>query len=454
MTNSGAFDQYTCFSGIDSRYHNETLDPYLSYRGYIQHLLEVELAIIKVYSQMGVAGITNEIYDSIAEVCKTVNIDDIVQEEERIHHDIRAVVNCINNLLPEEMQFAVHLAATSYDVIDSANAKRFSGVYKNCILPQCTEALGRIRYLSQEYIDTPMIGRTHLQNAIPITFGKYIARFEIRLTNQLDRISETFNHLMGKFSGPVGNHAALSLFCDDPIQLEKMVMNELGLSQCYSSSQIVPRENLYSFLNEIFVFSAIVNDLASGLRILASDAVDEVREFYDQSQQVASSSMPHKRNPIQLEKICSIHKVIVGLKHIAEQDICSWLDRDLSNSLSGRTYAELLAYFYEQMRVLEKVIRGLVVHEDVMLNNLLAAKDGFLAEPLYCILASVQFPEAHEKLRQLSVLARQKSVPVSELFLEDEEVLPYLDQLSDKIKDRLNLIIENPATYLGTYARN
>ncbi|MFX0008907.1 MAG: adenylosuccinate lyase, partial [Candidatus Hermodarchaeota archaeon] len=160
---------------------------------------------------------------------------------------------------------------------------------------------------------------------------------------------------------------------------------------------------------------------------------------------IGSSTMPHKRNPINFENIKSAWKkfmpyiITIYMSQISEHE------GDLTNSLSLRYIPELIMMFDSSLIRAINVIKKLKINRDKMKKNLLIKADKIISEPLQILLAQRGFSEAYQKIRELCILSLQDGVPFLDVIFKDEELKPYLQQL-DKYK--LNYILK-PENYIG-----
>lgn len=123
--------------------------------------------------------------------------------------------------------------------------------------------------------------------------------------------------------------------------------------------------------------------------------------------------------------------------------------RDLTNSASARTYGEIVAYAVSMAKRMTRVMRKLAVDPANLERNLAMSKGLIVAEPLYIILAALGHPDAHEKVRRLTLLAQSEKRPLEEIALADSELTPYIKRMTPRQRE----ILGNPALYTGIAAR-
>lgn len=438
-------DSFDDISPVDYRYWDENAARYLSDRAYLNYKLKVELALVQALAKRKVCSkaAVEEVERAIGEVTPA----EVLAEEDRVKHDIRAMVNVIRSKVSDAVKPYVHMTATSYDIIDTANAARFRDVTEKVLVPALKDLTKVLIALATKEADTIQVGRTHGQHAVPITFGYAIAGYVSRLGQSILALEELAKGLKGKFSGAVGAYNASSLFFDDPEGFEKDVLAGLGLEAPEHATQIGQPEPMTRLLAEATITAGVLADLADDMRHLQRTEIGEVGEEFEKSQ-VGSSTMPQKRNPINFENVKSLWKVIVPRMTTAFMDQLSEHQRDLTNSASGRTYAETLCYLVSMSKRLAKTMGKLSVDHARVEANLNLQKGLIAAEPLYLILASLGHPDAHEKVRELTLKAQKEGKPLEDIAMEDAEMKPYVAKMTATQKT----ILKNPASYSGIAA--
>jgi len=430
-------------SPLDYRYRDPDVAGYLSEQAFIRYKLMVELALVRTLCDRGLCD--EAVCTEVEQACAQITAKEVYAEEAFIHHDIRALVNCIQRRVSEEARPYIHMMATSFDISDTANAARYRDVMQFIVLPTLTELVKVLISIARREARTPQIGRTHGQHAVPITFGFSIAEYVHRLGTCCLSMSKASHSLVGKFSGAVGAYNASSLFLEDPHAFEREVLAKLDLKPARHSTQIVAPEPMARLLSEVVLTAGALANLSRDMRNLQRTEIGEVGEGFASSQ-VGSSTMPQKRNPINFENVESLYKVIVGRMMTVYLDQISEHQRDLTNSASARTYAEMLCYLVSMTKRLIKTMGKLRVDHGNLQRNLGLQSDLTAAEPLYLILASLGHPDPHEKVRGLTIKAQSDSVPLQELARDDEELRPYFERMNDQ----QTRIILDPELYLGT----
>lgn len=435
-------DRFDSLSPLDYRYWDEGVAEYLSENGFTRYKLKVEVALVRVLHRRGLCS--EDILKEVEAACAQVTTEEVYAEEGRIKHDIRALVNCICKRVSAAAKPFVHMTATSYDIVDTANAARYKDLVHAVLMPSLADLERVLIELTLREAKTVQVGRTHGQHAVPITFGLAMAGYVERLGVSVGCLGRLAGSLPGKFSGAVGAYNASSLFFEDPEEFELEVLTEMGLKPAGHSTQIVPPEQMTRLLSEVTIACGIMADLADDMRQLQRTEIGEVGESFG-AQQVGSSTMPQKRNPINFENAKSVWKIVASRMTTVFMDQLSEHQRDLTNSASARTSGEVFAYAVAMAKRLQRAMKNLSVDQLNLARNLSAKSDLFAAEPLYLILASLGHPDAHEKVRRLTMQAESQGRTLRFIIANDEELKPYVSRM----KPQQSRILSDPSLYTG-----
>ena len=439
-------DVFDSLSPIDYRYWREDVAKYLSENARVRYCLYVEVALVQALHRRGICAM--QVWEEVEQACEQITTQEVYEEEARIRHDIRAIVNCIQRKVSDASKPYVHMTATSYDIIDSANAARYKDVMELVVIPSLMDLEKALIAITLREADTLQIARTHGQHAVPVTFGFAIAEYVSRLGNCIQALTHVTAGLSGKFSGAVGAYNASSLFFDNPEDFEFEVLDSLDLDAAQYSTQIVPPEPLTRLLSEIVVTAGVLANLADDMRHLQRTEIGEVGEGFG-TDQVGSSTMPQKRNPITFENAKSLWKVIMPRMITVFMDQLSEHQRDLTNSASGRTYGEMFCYLVWTAERLTGAMQKLTVDRGNLDRNLAMQEGMIIAEPLSLILAALGHPYAHEKVRRLCVAARIQDRMLAELIPSDPELQPYMARMTPW----QHRVLCNPHFYTGIAAK-
>jgi adenylosuccinate lyase len=445
-------------SPLDHRYYLanrdlfESLANHLSEEAVIHSCIKVEASLLKTHIDIQ-SGEDPELFRNIDKICENISPDEVYQEEEKTQHNIRAIVNVMKRKLPEEIRPYVHLGATSVDILDTANAIRIRGALKEVIIPLLKEIEGELIRIAEQEAETPQVGRTHGQHAVPITFGFAIAEYVSRLGKSILEINRLSNTLRGKLAGAVGSYNATSLIVKDPFGLEEQFLDRLDLKPSEHSTQMVEPEYLLRILLEINIAFGIVANLADDLRHLQRSEINEIRELFT-SKQVGSSTMPQKRNPWNSEHVKSLWKAFSPRVQTFFMDQISEHQRDLSNSASSRFVSDYLAGFAAALSRMKKVLSTLFVDRKRLLQNLSIAGDSVLAEAAYILLAVSGDPDAHEYIRKITLSCDEKGMTLLEGMKADPPVWTAVKkQLIEATGLDPETFFSTPALYRGQAVR-
>jgi adenylosuccinate lyase len=436
---------FSAFSPTDYRYAVADLRAYLSDEAYVTYKAKIEAALAQVFASRGL--LKQELCDEIVAAASDVTAREVYEEELKTKHDIRALVNVIRSQVSDEAKPFVHLGATSYDVVDTANALRYRDAVLNVIIPDMLDLERTLMALARREKDTLQIGRTHGQHAEPITFGFAIAQYVNRWGSQLLKLKEANENLVGKCSGAVGAYNATSLLVDDPEAFEREVLTALDIKPAAISTQIVPPEPMADFVHAVISSFSILANFCDDMRHLQRSEIGEVMERVA-AEQVGSSTMPHKRNPIGFESVKSLWKRFMPQAITVHLDQISEHQRDLTNSASQRYTQELLVAFDYCVRKLTKISERLEVDRERMQANFMRAGENVIAEPLYILLSYYGHPDAHEYVRRKSFQAYKEHKSLKELVEADPEISAYLQKFTNEQRE----MVFNPEKYTGIAA--
>ena len=438
-------------SPLDTRYYDPEVAEHLSERAFVRAKLRVESALVETLRDLGLCP--ESACEEITNVCEDGDItpEEVDREERDVtKHDVRALVNCIQRRVSDDAKRFVHLSATSYDIVDTANAIRYRNAMDHVVLPRLEQFLRNLMNFARMEAHTVQVGRTHGQHASPITFGFTLASYVNRLGGCVLELRERTAQLVGKFSGAVGAYNASSLLVKDPVAFEESVLRKVGLKPAEHSTQIAPPEPLQRLLLECVTTSGVLAQIARDMRNLQRSEIAEVGEAFGKDQ-VGSSTMPHKRNPISFENVESMWMNLVGRVTTIFQNQISEHQRDLTNSASGRAFVEIVAYLAYMTKRLNGVMTNLAVDKEQMRKHLHASP--ILAEAFYILLAREGHPDAHEAIRQLSQGFKDPKTRLGDTLvlhaLEHHEIGPLVKTLShEEFK-----LLSNPELYTGLAAQ-
>ena len=448
-------------SPIDHRYSfsessvYERLSAEISEQAAVVSCARAEIALVKAH--LSVRGeLDSAIERKLDAVAVTIDPSLVYAEEEKTKHNIRALVNVLKRMVPEQVAPLVHLGATSVDILDTALSVRVRDCVQKVILPELRELETKLCEIAAREASTPEVGRTHGQHAVPITFGFAVSEYVSRLGKSILEIDARSKGLCGTLAGAVGAYNATSMIVKDPEDLERRYLAYLGLTPSEHSTQLVEPEYLLRLLLELNVAFGIIANLADDLRNLQRSEVGEVFEYFS-STQVGSSTMPQKRNPWNSEHVKSLWKAFCPRVITFYMDQISEHQRDLTNSASQRFVADYLAGFSMAVARMKSVVSGLQADREGMARNLSGAggkvKGGVLAEPAYILLAESGISDGHEVIRKITLDAETNGITFYEALRKDADSFARITAQLEKlgIEDPSGFFA-NPERYRGLAA--
>lgn len=444
-------DTFDAISPLDYRYYGadkevfKKLQPYLSETAAIKYQLSVEVALAKALAEKKICS--RKTAAEIEEAAKKVTAAEVYEEEKRIKHNIRALVNCIRSKVSAEAKPYVHFTATSNDIISTAESLRLKDAALNALIPQLLQLEKTLVKIARREKNTLQIGRTHGQHAEPITFGFTFASYVSRLGGRISAVAAAAGNMRGKFAGAVGAYNASSLLLKEPEELEMAVLKNLGLKAGTHSTQIVEPEYAADLMHAVVSAFGVMANIADDMRHLQRTEIGEVAEAFG-SEQVGSSTMPHKRNPINFENVKSLWKEFIPRMLTVYSDQISEHQRDLTNSASSRFLPEIIAAAFVAAKRLAAAMEKLVVVKENLRKNFEMGKGVIAAEPAYILLAAAGHPDAHEYARKLTLSSQQQGKSFQEALFNDAVAQPYLKKLT---KQQLQLL-QSPEKYTGIAA--
>jgi adenylosuccinate lyase len=322
--------------------------------------LEVELAVCRARARLG--EIPMEEVDELAEKAD-FTVERIHEIERETEHDVIAFVSAVAENAGDVARH-FHFGLTSSDVLDTAGALQLKealglirGEARELTLLLCEMALG--------HRQTVMVGRTHGVHAEPTVLGHKFAVWAFEMERNLDRLAHAGEvAAVGKISGAVGTYANV-----DP-KVETLVCEELGLKPDPASTQIVQRDRHAEVLSTLAILGSTIEKIALEIRGAQRTEIRELAEPFGRGQK-GSSAMPHKRNPILSERLCGMARLMRGYASVGFENNALWQERDISHSSAERVVlpdATILAHY--MLRTTGRILRGLQVHKDRMLDNL------------------------------------------------------------------------------------
>ncbi len=346
-----------------------------------------------------------------------INIDRIAEIEAEVRHDVIAFTTAVAEIVGPHARW-FHYGLTSNDVVDTAQALLIQQA--SAIIAADLEKLSDVlERRAWEFKDTPMVGRTHGIHAEPITFGFKLANWYSETQRNIARFRTSVEDMrVGKFSGAVGTFAHLSP------ELEERMCKRLGLKAAAISSQVIQRDRHASYLATLAVIASTLDKIATELRHLQRTEVREVEEFFSEKQK-GSSAMPHKRNPITLEQISGLARVVRSNAQAGFENVPLWHERDISHSSVERIIipdsTTLVDYMLQKTT---NVLETMFVYPERMKSNLESTRGLIFSGQLLLDLVEhgVSREEAYRAVQNHAMRAWKEGLNFRELVLKDKSI--------------------------------
>ncbi len=350
------------------------------------------------------SSVMKDVLNHIVDDFSLDDAEQIKQIEATTNHDVKAVEYFIRQKLGDgpETQSAkdfLHFACTSEDINNLSYALMLRSARSDVFVPIMRDLRGQLHALALRYADLPMLSRTHGQTASPTTLGKEFANVIARL----DRAQQLFSdvEILGKFNGAVGNynaHAVAYPEADWPAISDRFV-ESLGLRPNPYTTQIEPHDWTAEYAHALMRYDTILIDFARD--IWAYISLGYFRQKLRQDE-VGSSTMPHKVNPIDFENAeGNLGMANAMLGHFAEKLPISRWQRDLTDSTVQRNFGAAAAHVVIALKSLLKGVVKLEVDEAAIASDISSAWE-VLAEAVQTVMRRYGIPEPYEKLKALT----------------------------------------------------
>jgi adenylosuccinate lyase len=409
----------------------------------LQKYLDVEAALARAHGKQGTIPKASAAEITQNATTDLVKIERVKELEAETKHDVMAVVRALVEQCGDEAGKYVHLGATSYDIVDTAVALQLQEAVE-LLREDLVELQKTLVDLAEKHKTTVMMGRTHGQFAVPITFGLKIAVYAMEVTRHLQRLDECIPRIcVGKMSGAVGTGAS---YGKNALEFQNLVMEELGLTADDASTQIVTRDRHIEFLSLLANISTSLEKFATEIRNLQRSELMEAAEAFDVKKQVGSSTMAHKKNPITTENVSSLARLIRGFLTPMFENAIQWHERDLANSAGERFIIPHMCILTDDILVkMSSVFKNLAVYPENMERNLDLARGTIMAESVMIALVEkgIGRDDAYKIVRECSLEANENNVNFGEILENNETVTNALS--SEELKEALD-----PKNYLGS----
>jgi adenylosuccinate lyase len=405
-------NELNAISPIDGRYRNKTLSlaPFFSEEALIKYRVLVEIEYFIALCEVPLPqlqGVDPNQFDTLRDIYKKFSTEDAlwIKETEKVtNHDVKAVEYFIKDAfeklgLSQYKEF-IHFGLTSQDINNTAIPLSTKEAFEKVYMPSLITLTSKLKDLSVEWADIPMLARTHGQPASPTRLGKEISVFVERLEEQMRLL---FNiPFAGKFGGATGNYNAHHVAYPQ-IDWRKFggtfVEENLGLHHSFPTTQIEHYDHFAAFFDALKRINTIIIDLDRDIWTYVS------MEYFKQkikAGEIGSSAMPHKVNPIDFENSEGNLGIANAIfEHLSAKLPLSRLQRDLTDSTVlrnvGVPIGHTLIGFESTLKGLNKLLLNEPkFHEDLEKNW------AVVAEAIQTILRREAYPNPYEALKGLT----------------------------------------------------
>ena len=437
-------------SPVDGRYAGkvEALRDIFSEYGLIRYRVLVEIRWLQWLADepdIGeVAPLSSVMKDMLNRIVDKFSTDDaerVKKIEVTTNHDVKAVEYYIRDKIgggPDIGNIGdfIHFGCTSEDINNLAYGLMLRNARDEVLLPQMKNVLTRLRTISTEYANLPMLSRTHGQIASPTTVGKEMKNVVARLARARDQFAGV--EVRGKFNGAVGNfNAQVAAYPDvDWPQISQRFIESLGLHPNLLTTQIEPHDWTAEYAHALVRFNTVLLDLCRDIWGYISLGYFRQRSTKDE---VGSSTMPHKVNPIDFENAeGNLGLSTAMLNHFASKLPVSRWQRDLTDSTVQRNFGVAIAHL---LIAIDSCLKGLgkLEADPAAIQTDIEQSWEVLGEAIQTVMRRYGIPEPYEKLKALT-----RGKPVTKELLHD--FVKTLDIPDDAKRRLLDL---TPATYTG-----
>ncbi|MGA1443074.1 MAG: adenylosuccinate lyase [Methylophilaceae bacterium] len=438
-------------SPLDGRYDAQLneLRPYLSEFGLIKHRITIEILWFislsenkKIKEVPGFSKTTIKALKMVAESFSEKQAAEVKKIEQTTNHDVKAIEYWLketfkkNKDLKPYLEF-FHFACTSEDVNNLSYALMVKRSTQDVILTKLEALVENIYTQAKKYADVAMLARTHGQSASPTTMGKEFANVAARLKRQISQLKK--QKFLGKMNGAVGNFNAHQVAYPEINwqQHTKDFINSIGLEYNPMTTQIEPHDFLAELFNTIARVNVILIDFNRDLWGYISMGYFKQKL---KKNEVGSSTMPHKVNPIDFENSeGNLGLSNALLNHLSEKLPISRWQRDLSDSTVLRNIGSGFGYHTLAVNSCIKGLNKLEINHAVIASDLNNSWE-VLAEPIQTVMRRYGIPEPYEKLKALTRGSKD---------ISQETLKVFINELKIPAHAKKTLLQLRPETYIG-----
>ena len=434
---------------IDGRYYNKTIKygNYFSEQALIKYrvLVEIEYFIALTKTKIPVfKSFPNESIEKIKNIYLNFSFEDAIsikEIEKETNHDVKAVEYFIKNKFKElrlnKYLEYIHFGLTSQDINNTAVPLSIKDALSSVYIPELNELVDLLDKKVKEYSEISMLARTHGQPASPTRLGKEIDVFKVRINEQLKCLHSI--PLAAKFGGATGNFNAhvIAFPLIDWKNFASKLVSSLGLYHSFPTTQIEHYDHLASLFDCLKRINTIIIDFNRDIWSYIS--MDYFKQKINKNE-VGSSAMPHKVNPIDFENSEGNLGIANALfEHLSSKLPISRLQRDLTDSTVLRNVGVPFGHSSIAIKSTIKGINKLIVNEDKIENDL-NNNWAVVAEAIQTILRREGYPNPYETLKELT----RKNTTINQKTIHQ-----FIDTLSINLEIKKELKNITPSNYTG-----
>jgi len=406
-------DQQCTFDGyvnpLNTRYASREMSELFGQSRRIGTWRRLWIALAEAEAELGLP-VTEQQIQQMQDQVDNIDFELAKKEEKERRHDVMAHVHTYGAVCPDAMPI-IHLGATSCFVTDNADLIILRDAL-NMVKSRLVSVIDQLGRFAAEYRDLPCLGFTHLQPAQPTTVGRRACLWAYDFVLDLEELEHRIDTLLARSTkGTTGTQASfLKLFDGDHEKvkkLEQLVCDKIGFDDSYAvTGQTYARKIDSQILDVLSGIAQTAHKIASDLRILAHRK--EIEEPFEKNQ-IGSSAMAYKRNPMRSERICSLARFVMSLQTSPPATLATqWMERTLDDSANRRLVLPQAFLAIDAVLILcQNVTSGLVVYPKVIEGNLAAELPFMATENI--MMAAVALggdrQDLHERIRQLSIEA-------------------------------------------------
>lgn len=410
-------------SPFSARYSSPEMSRLFSARFKISTFRKLWASLAKAEQKLGLP-ITHQQIAQLEDNVDKIDFAAAHAYEKKFKHDVMAHIHAYGDQCPDAKPI-IHLGATSTFVTDNTDLIQLK-LGLELLLSKLAEVIRLMSKIAEKEAATPCLGYTHFQPAQPITIGKRICLWLqdfLMDGEEFERLAETLPFLGAK--GATGTQSSfLTLFDGDAAkvhELEKKIAADFGFTKILPiAGQTYTRKIDLSILNAIASFASSAHKMATDIRLLAHDG--EMFEGFGE-EQVGSSAMPHKQNPIYSERICGLARFVLSLaQNPAYTAATQWLERSLDDS-SNRRFSISEAFLGADaiLNLLIHLLNHLEIDSAKVKRNLDAQMHDLVKENI--LMLAVKKGADRQKVHELL----RKSHSAKELGLDSKELASCTD---------------------------